>query len=165
MHRPFSCMCLSGLFFETGAAAAAGDGDPALASWHPELLAAVGALEVAVLLVLPAALVDVVLADDGADSLQKFVVLGPAAGEVPGEHTQQSQNQADQPQQTQQTAPDEGREEVADQVNTHQGKAQLIGPVAPVHQSLEKVHPTTAPFPGTYYLSYPFLAKRSRKET
>ena len=41
----------SALLFKDGAAAAAGDGDLPLAPGHPELLAAVGALEVAVLLV------------------------------------------------------------------------------------------------------------------
>ena len=42
----------SALFLKGGAAAPAGDGDLALAPGDPELLAAVGALEVAVLLVL-----------------------------------------------------------------------------------------------------------------
>ena len=79
----------SAVFLKAGPTAPAGDGDLALSPGHPQHLAAVGALEISVLLVPADGTVQPQPAHGGVDETQKPVVLLPAAGQVPGQGTEQ----------------------------------------------------------------------------
>lgn len=96
----------SASLLKAGAAAAAGDGDFSLAPGDTQLLAAVGAFEVAVFLVSVCRALKAPPADHGAGHLEKLCVFSPAAGGVAGEGTKQEKEKA--PPGTASTAPPTG---------------------------------------------------------
>ena len=73
---------VSALFLEHRPAAAAGNGDLALASRDPKLLAAVGTLEIEMLLVPVHGPAQPKPFDHGVHSVHEFCVLQSAAGEI-----------------------------------------------------------------------------------
>ena len=130
---------VSAFFLKGRAAVAAGDGDPALASGHPELLAAAGALEVAVLLVPVDSAAEPVPANRWCNQLEKFCVFAAPAGGVAGEHPVQGHRQKQQGDPVQGIQPGNHIDQVKNHIGQDQGDIQLVVPVAAVHKALQCV--------------------------
>lgn len=145
-HRPLSY--LSGFLLEAGAAAAAGDLNLALALGHPQLLTAVGAAEVAMLLVPPAAAPGVVATHPGLHRIHESGVLLLPLGDVPGEHAHHREKKAQKGQKAQYAAAEQTGEEGEEQIEPQQGNIEAVHAIASVHQPLQPAH-ALSPLPSS----------------
>ena len=129
----------SASLLKAGAAAAAGDGDFSLAPGNPQLLAAVGAFEVAVFLVPVYRALKAPPTHHRAGHLEKLGIFSPAAGSVAGESTKQEKEKHRQGQPVQDLQPKQSGDQIQDQVQNQQSQVELVGPVAAVHKTLDGV--------------------------
>ena len=89
-------MCFSAFFLKARAAGTAGHSDLTFSAGDPELLAAMGTLEITMLLVPVDGTAQMEPALKGADELEEFRVFGPPPGRVAGEQTEQRPRQQGQ---------------------------------------------------------------------
>ena len=116
-------------------AGAAVDGDPPLSPGHPHHLPAVGALEVAVLLVVGPGAEGGPLPPQGADGLEKAAVLRPAPLQVPGQGAEQADGQHHRAQHLEGQQAGEQEHDVEQAVQQDQEQVELISSIASRHKA------------------------------
>ena len=129
----------SGLLFKHRAAVAAGHMDLALASGGAELLFAVGAGEVAVILVPEDAPTQLTPPDGGAGYLQKGGVFRPPLVVIAGQDAEKAPEQQRGGHIVQNGEVGEGADEIENHIDTQKKKRQLITAVTPVHEALKEI--------------------------
>ena len=117
-------------------AASAGDGDLALAPGDAEGLLAVGALEVAVLLVFGHGAAQLEPAVQRGGQLQELGIFGPAAVDLAAHHTDDGDKDAHQTHRGQDTHSGDDGQQPEHEIQDQQEMIQLIAAVAAVHQFL-----------------------------
>ena len=111
------------------------DGDAPLAPGHPHLLAAVGALEVAVLAVLCPGAEGRPPALDGPDDLEKAGVFRPAAVQASGQGAEQADQQHHSAQQLKNQQTGEQKHDVKEKIQADKEQIQLVAPITPRHEA------------------------------
>ena len=126
-------------FGKRSPAGAAGNGDLPLAAGDAQGLLAVGALEVAVLLIPGLGALQLQPAVGRSAQTEEFGVFGPAAVDLTAHHAEDGDKDAHQTQGGQPLHPGDDGRQPEHKVQDQQKIIQLIAAVAAVHQFLQKI--------------------------
>lgn len=132
-------VCGSALLLETVPTVPAGDGDSSLAPGNPELLPAVGASEIAVLLVPVYGATQPQPGEGGTRYLHELPVFGGSLLQIAGEEAEDRGGQQKQREPVEDRDPDKEVHDIENNIECDQKEIQLVVSVAAHHEALQRI--------------------------